>query len=443
MGRCPNSRIEFSTMYKHGYGDNTFQSRVFPYRTDTSLVVEDLELLILNQRFNDISAQDDVRVILLYILNQGFFWERSLMKKSLRNICGWWRTWINGTVIANSYKLTYIYYKIWIWEMFPSIRGNGAIRQNYLYPCILRWFHIKRLTWEKVCDLFDVDQDEAHQSKRKMIASDVEASTPHYLSYISSLNCELSEAPSSLRYNFRNDGASSSKTSWGNSQSSKSTERTHTVKITKKTAREIMARLESLEEEIRGMKNKGGTRDGDDLEQFFNDAFDGNEDVVYSPQKSNPVNEDDQVEEEKKEVVARDIVDAENHIPIPIVKEGRPVRQLKPSQYFSCPYVSHVDLWGGLLNDRRPNDARWTIMSSSFFGGFEMFRWAGSATRNPFDPLDGCKSWLEVDRVYVQCFLAYPANVSPLWVASRSSHHRVSPTQMNLVSGSQNPRKFS
>nr|KAJ0201050.1 hypothetical protein LSAT_V11C600330000 [Lactuca sativa] len=59
-------------MYKHGYGENTFRSRVFPYRTYTSLVVEDLELLILNQRFNDISAQDGVRAILLYILNQCF-----------------------------------------------------------------------------------------------------------------------------------------------------------------------------------------------------------------------------------------------------------------------------------------------------------------------------------------------------------------------------------
>ncbi|CAI9268048.1 unnamed protein product [Lactuca saligna] len=56
MGWCPKSRIKFSTMYKHGYGENTFRSRGFPYRTDTSLVVEDLELLILNQRFNDISA---------------------------------------------------------------------------------------------------------------------------------------------------------------------------------------------------------------------------------------------------------------------------------------------------------------------------------------------------------------------------------------------------
>ncbi|CAI9301256.1 unnamed protein product [Lactuca saligna] len=140
---------------------------------------------------------------------------------------------------------------------------------------------------------------------------------------------------------YANDGASLSKTSCGNSQSSKSTERTHTLEITKKTAREIIARLESLEEEIRGMKNKGGTRDGDDLEQSFNDAFEGNEDVVYSPQKSNPLNEDDHVEEEKKkEVVARDIVDAENHVPRPAVKEGRPVRQLKPCQYLSSPYVS-------------------------------------------------------------------------------------------------------
>lgn len=58
-------------MYKHGYGENTFWSRVFPYRMDTSLLVEDLELLIMNQQFND--AHDGVRGILLYIINQGFF----------------------------------------------------------------------------------------------------------------------------------------------------------------------------------------------------------------------------------------------------------------------------------------------------------------------------------------------------------------------------------
>ncbi|CAI9273373.1 unnamed protein product [Lactuca saligna] len=358
--------------------------------------------------------------------------------------------------------------KIWIWEMFLAIRGNGAIRQNYLYPCILHWFHIRRLTWAWVCDLFDVDRDEAHQPKRKMIASDADASTPHYLSYISSLNCELSEASSSVRYNFRNDGASLSKTNCGNNQSSKSSKRTHTVELTKKTAREIISRLESLEEEILGMKNKGGSRDGDDFEQFFNDAFEGNKDVVYSPQKSNLVNKDDHVgnspgDDSRKqiadvEVVARDIVDAENHMPMPVVKEGRPIRQLKPSQYLSFPYVSvqngpryhtggvthntqpppvfvsdpstllldpYVNLGcnapalymankpaiflkhrlynekmeARLLNERRPNDARWTIMPSSFFGGFEMFQWAGSATGNLFDLLDGCKSWLEVDRV--------------------------------------------
>ncbi|CAI9276185.1 unnamed protein product [Lactuca saligna] len=38
-------------------------------------------------------------------------------------------------------------------------------------------------------------------------------------------------------------------------------------------------------------------------------------------------------------------------------------------------------------------------MPSSFFGAFEMFQWAGSAMGNPTDPLDGCKSWLEVNRV--------------------------------------------
>lgn len=61
--------------------------------------------------------------------------------------------------------------------------------------------------------------------------------------------------------------------------------------------------------------------------------------------------------------------------------------------------MQHVDIWGRLLNERRPNNARWTIMPSSFFGAFEMFQWARSAMGNPIDPLDDTKSWLEVDRV--------------------------------------------
>ncbi|CAI9300576.1 unnamed protein product [Lactuca saligna] len=72
MGHFPISRIEFSTIYNHRYGDNTFRSKVFPCRTATTLLVKHLELLILNRRFNEISTDDVVRAILLYILNQGF-----------------------------------------------------------------------------------------------------------------------------------------------------------------------------------------------------------------------------------------------------------------------------------------------------------------------------------------------------------------------------------
>ncbi|CAI9295481.1 unnamed protein product [Lactuca saligna] len=134
--------------------------------------------------------------------------------------------------------------------MFSIVRGSVAIQRNNLYLRILRRFHIRRLTWEEVCDVYDVDQDKAHQSKKKMIVSDVESSTAHYLSYITSFKCESYEVPSSVCYNFRKDGASSSDPSYGNSQSTQSTERTHTAGINKRIAREIMARLQSLEEEI-------------------------------------------------------------------------------------------------------------------------------------------------------------------------------------------------
>ncbi|CAI9301255.1 unnamed protein product [Lactuca saligna] len=52
-----------------------------------------------------------------------------------------------------------------------------------------------------------------------------------------------------------------------------------------------------------------------------------------------------------------------------------------------------------------------------FFGGFEMFQWAGSATGNPFDPLDGCKSWLKVDRVYFPiCINPHHWILGELWM---------------------------
>nr|KAJ0193602.1 hypothetical protein LSAT_V11C800450970 [Lactuca sativa] len=336
MDRCHKSRIEFSTMYKHGYGENKFRSRVFPYHIDTSLIVQDLEPLILNQRFNDISAQDGVRAILLYILNQG---SRGGLIYGLKHTLNCRVCLKNLRIICPTIqqKRLCTHYQIWIWKMFPAIRGNDVIQRYDLYP------------------------RRGASTEKKMIASDAKTSTPHYLSYITSLNCESSEVPSSGRYNFKNDVASSLKTSCGNNQSSKSTERTYTVEINKNTAREIMAILESLEDEIRGLKNKGGIRDGDYLELFFSE---GNENVVYSPQKSNRVNDDNDVgnppeydsrkqikneKKKKKKVVASDIVDAENHLPRPhVVKEGRP--------------------------------------------------WAGSAMGNPFDSLDGCKSWLEVDR---------------------------------------------
>ncbi|CAI9278857.1 unnamed protein product [Lactuca saligna] len=201
---------------------------------------------------------------------------------------------------------------------------------------MLRWFHLRRLTCEKVFDLFDVDQDEAHQPKRKMIASDVESSTPHYLTYISSLNPESPEVPSSVRYNFRKDGTSSSDPSCGNNRSTQSTEETHTVGINRRTVQEIMARLQSLEEEIRGIKCKEGFEKRDDNNEFFDAAFGGNEDVGGSYRMTSPVNE----QKKKKKIVASNIVDAENHIPVPpVAKPGRPVRALKPSQYLRYPYV--------------------------------------------------------------------------------------------------------
>ncbi|CAI9294294.1 unnamed protein product [Lactuca saligna] len=328
----------------------------------------------------------------------------------------------------------------------------------------------------------------ASTEKKKMIASDAEASTSHYLSYITSLNCESSEVPSSVRYNFRNDvrGIFVKNKLWkqpifqvykansygGNYQ---------------KTAREIMARLESLKEEIRGLKNKGGTRDGDDLEQFFNDTFEGNEDVVYSPQQSNRVNEDDHVvnpleddsrkqiadvkKNKKKKVVASDIVDAENHIPMPVVKEGRAVRQLKPSQYLSSRYVlvsSKCPRYrtGGVIHNEQPppvfvSDPSSLLMEpyvnsgcnapalymgnkpTVFFLKHRLYNekmearfWdrifyasemgfldeaAGSATGNPFDPLDGCKSWLEVDRVYFPiCINPHHWVLGELWMDTLS-----------------------
>ncbi|CAI9271197.1 unnamed protein product [Lactuca saligna] len=248
------------------------------------------------EKFNGISVHV-VCAILLYILNQGIR-EKSPKTKSRRNFCGWWRTWNNG--IGSRGGVIYgvkhtLYYWIWIWEMFPLARGNAAIQRNNLYPRILRWFHLSMLSWEKVCDHFDVDQNKAHQPRRKMIASDVESSTAHYLTYITSLNPESSEVPSSVRYNFRKEG----------------------------------------NENVDGTYHMPNPV----IQQFG------------SPRNSNRVNEDDDVDcrkqkqimkkKKKKKVFASDIVDAENHIAVPRVAKPRcPVRVLKPSQHLSSPYVS-------------------------------------------------------------------------------------------------------
>ncbi|CAI9300577.1 unnamed protein product [Lactuca saligna] len=257
--------------------------------------------------------------------------------------------------------------------MFPLARGNAALRRNNLYPRMLRWFHLRRLAWENVCNLFDVDQDEAHQPKRKMIASEVESSTPHYLTYITSLNPE---------------GASSSDPSCGNSRSTQSTGethtvginrrtareimarlqthtvginrrtareimarlQTHTVGINRRTAREIMARLQSLEEEIRGIKYVGGSYW---MTSLVNEQF-------GSPPNSNRVNEDNDVgrrkqkqhvkEKKKKKIVANNIVDAENHIPMPPVAKPRcPVRVLKRddnNEFFDATFRGNEDVGG-------------------------------------------------------------------------------------------------
>ncbi|CAI9269240.1 unnamed protein product [Lactuca saligna] len=406
MRRCPKSRIEFSTMYKHGYGENTIRSRVFPYRTNTSLVVEDLELLILNQRFNDISAQDGVRAILLYILTHGF------LEKELND------------------KVTKEYLRV----VENLNQWNRFLWGSYLWS----------KTYPKLSGMFKKFEDHMSNHPTKAIVHTI-------LGFVIPL---------------------------------KSTERTHTVEINKNTAREIMAILESLEEEIGGLKKKRGTRDGDDLEQFFNDVFEGNEDVIYSPQKSNRINEDAHVgnpqeydsrkqiakekKKKKKEVVASDIADAENHILKPVVKEGRPVRQLKPSQYLSSPYVSVQNATryrtGGVIPNEQPPpppvfvsdpsalllepyvnpgcnahalymgnkpaiflkhrlynekmEARfWDRLFYASDMGFLDEAWAGSATGNPFDPLDGCKYLLEVDRVYFPiCINPHHWVLGELWM---------------------------
>ncbi|CAI9261453.1 unnamed protein product [Lactuca saligna] len=56
-------------------------------------------------------------------------------------------------------------------------------------------------------------------------------------------------------------------------------------------------------------------------------------------------------------------------------------------------------------------------MPSSFFSAFEMYQWAGSAMGNPIDPLDACKSWLEVDRVYFPiCINPHQWVLDELWM---------------------------
>nr|KAJ0191600.1 hypothetical protein LSAT_V11C800437160 [Lactuca sativa] len=268
FGRFPRTKKEFTQK------ETSFRSRVFPERTDASLSVGDVRDFILSNRFETVSDEDGVRACLLYVLNQGFLgkektdkitkewlwlienlddWNSFLWHHSygeLRKIFGK----IDVYVKANEHKqLKYTVsgfsapFKIWIWEMFPYIRGKFSIRHNNKnIPRITRWGHIRRLTWVEVCDIYNVDKDEMHRPKSGMHVSDNEAATEYYLSYKKG---DLSPIASPLRNNFRRHEVSSS------GPSSSSTHSIHSQPprgtLDPSTAEDFEIRIRRVEEELR------------------------------------------------------------------------------------------------------------------------------------------------------------------------------------------------
>ncbi|CAH1433425.1 unnamed protein product [Lactuca virosa] len=144
-------------------------------------------------------------------------------------------------------------FKIWIWEMFPYIRGKYSIRHNNKnIPRITRWGHIRRLTWVEVCDIYNVDKDELHRPKSRMHVSENEAVTEYYLSYIRYMNGDLSPIASPLRNNFRRHEVSSSGPSLSSTHSSHSQQpQPPQATLDPLTAEDFEIRIRRVEEELR------------------------------------------------------------------------------------------------------------------------------------------------------------------------------------------------
>nr|KAJ0197318.1 hypothetical protein LSAT_V11C700350140 [Lactuca sativa] len=157
------------------------RERLFPDYTNSSVKIGDLKRLILNRTFLALDDVDAVRVSLIYILCEGFFWVKKLMigcHKSVffffaENLDLWngfaWGSYLwdftyvdledtwnkihnylslseRGQTLNYSVSGFTAPIRIWIYEMIPAVRACGfASRRNKDLSRMKRWSGAKKI----------------------------------------------------------------------------------------------------------------------------------------------------------------------------------------------------------------------------------------------------------------------------------------------------------
>nr|KAJ0225870.1 hypothetical protein LSAT_V11C100042880 [Lactuca sativa] len=108
------------------------RERLFSNHTNSSVKIDDLKSLILNQTFLEVDDADAVRVCLMYILCESFLGKEINDRR---------RQTLKYSVLGFTGPI-----RIWIYEMLPAVRACGLVlRKNRDMPRMKRWSETKKI----------------------------------------------------------------------------------------------------------------------------------------------------------------------------------------------------------------------------------------------------------------------------------------------------------
>ncbi|KAL7598019.1 hypothetical protein Lser_V15G26526 [Lactuca serriola] len=296
--------------------------------------------------------------------------------------------------------------KIWIYERFPAVRAGGyASRKNREMPRMKRWSDNKNLKWVDVNKMFLMTK-ERQPVRKKMLPTDEEMTSSYYMSWQEYVYGERKSVPSPVRDNFRRqDESSSSMLSSGRSYG-------RSGRSGKPKLDEVLKRLHALEQHV--FMNREQTKCTENVNYYDDYVIDGKQNTPVEPKTRNPskhictpYTELHTTPKQKRRPQKK--VDTKLSSPVPppkfTVVHDFSVLRLQPyveggeiviQNYFFHSYevqhrflnlvldrdfwsalfghthdgwldASHITIWYRLLNERRFNSDRHTIMPPNFF----------------------------------------------------------------------------